>query len=261
MSHGWTGEAPFAGAALPWMPGITIRPCRVIDRDGDQVPVLTRDFTYDARGRLSHVRSERAEGGELADVSCLPHGWEDVDVTYDEHGMRCVAEANGTEPPLCYARDAEGRLTGWSRDTTEGASIERDARGRVARIEGSFWSGEGIESWTLRYDAGDRLETMVIRTEHETTSEVEHGYTYDARGNLVELARTARTRFRDGEALSVILHRTRFSYDARGQLARCDQGAAEVTYEHDGEGRLWRAWANTERGDLLGQTDFLYECD
>jgi RHS repeat-associated protein len=177
------------------------------------------------------------------------------EMSYDADGqLVSVADALGNVTRLSY--DAYGYLAAWRRPSSITVSYEADAAGRVLRAitPKARWSYEwsqagralaGVDPaegpWRASFGPHGALSSISDPTGAQT------GFTYDASGNVVEIAGADGRLYRQG-------------FDGLSQLVSVtDPGGSTWSYEHDPEGELVgivepTGVATRRVVDLLGRT-------
>lgn len=204
--------APTAPGAflVPWLEGITLRPCALVVREDDKV-VQRSELTYDDEQRLMrvttgsmHTRLHRTERGQLDEARGFSYRWDNERVAsltegerwlhrfvYDESGRLMsiathpVDDADGDPArEQTFVYDETDLLVERRWRDTDGAHVENyytyDEQQRLARVDTEVSDAAGgrrfLPAQSMTYE-GERL--------------VEFGYatiTYDARGLVANVA-------------------------------------------------------------------------
>jgi YD repeat-containing protein len=172
----------------------------------DDAPRRTQTFEYDGAGRL--VREVRVSSGKT--VSVTTH-------RYDRAGR---------ELEIGIDENVDG-VPDWITFKTY------DGAGRLATMRENVKAGthrHGLGHW-YRYDANDRLVLEKIDNDGDGAPNLETGYTYDARGLLVD----ERSRWYDGNDGD---HFTYEYDDARRLVAKTDRLGFTWVHRYDNAGNL-----------------------
>ncbi|WNY34325.1 hypothetical protein Q9Q99_02245 [Curtobacterium flaccumfaciens] len=161
----------------------------------------TTRYEHDAAGRV--VRAEHSVFGE-------------VRYEHDAAGRLLQARAGDQLQTWEYANGQVVRHTRIDADGTHASTIERDADGRITRVDGPGGS--------TTYEHDDAAQLVASVQEARRTD-----WVYDVAGRLVEERTDSVAR--------------RFRHDAAGQLIGVDavDGSPEVEYAYDGAGRRVQA--------------------
>lgn len=207
-------------------------PCRARTVHSHDIVEL-HAYEYDNRGRWRSTTllasPETPERHNVVSLAC----------TYDADRL---AGCTGTEGPVRFDRDAQGRLIRVEGGGDFGSSLvpatfKYDELGRVAEIQ-SETSGYSV----LAYDQHGRLITE--KSDADTIT-----YVYDEQGRLARYTRAPQSSWRET-----------YSYDAStGRRIRIETTTPTITlirgFEYDARGRPTRI---TETGAALERIDFEY---
>lgn len=208
---------------------------------GSSIDLGTLHFTFDAEGRLAHMRTAHSNLKLVRDHAGLVTGLEttagDVAVVRDDRGALIALEVAGQR--VDYSRDAAGNLIGVALEgrqesygydakgrltTASGglATIAYDAQGRVTSVEAKGHPKASYErdetGRQVTYTVGDVSSTLTISEDglrqKEVTGDSVSSIEFDERGRPVKVER-------DGETLTL-------SYDAQGRVVQ--QGQQRFLY-------------------------------